>query len=67
MARPAWQVLGVLLAGVKHAPAPATPADAFALLGELRPEFAGLRFADLGANGVQLPRTGALAEAGSDQ
>ena len=67
MARPAWQVLGVLLAGVKHAPAPATPADAFALLGELRPEFAGLRFADLGAQGAQLPLTGALAEAGSDQ
>jgi NADH-quinone oxidoreductase subunit G len=65
MARPAWQVLGVLLAGISDAQAPATPADAFTILGELRPEFAGLRFAELGALG--LPLTGALAEAGSDQ
>jgi NADH-quinone oxidoreductase subunit G len=67
MARPAWQVLGVLLAGVGEVQAPATPADAFALLGELRSEFAGLRFAELGSQGQPLPNTGALAEAGSDQ
>ena len=54
MSRPAWQILGVLLAGVKGVDAPATPADAFALLGELRPEFAGLRFTDLGAQGRPL-------------
>jgi NADH-quinone oxidoreductase subunit G len=67
MARPAWQVLGVLLAGVRNKQAPATPADAFALLGELRSEFAALSFAELGSQGQPLPMTGALAEAGSDQ
>jgi NADH-quinone oxidoreductase subunit G len=67
MARPAWQVLGVLLAGVRNTQAPATPADAFALLGELRSEFAALSFAELGSQGQPLPMTGALAEAGSDQ
>jgi predicted molibdopterin-dependent oxidoreductase YjgC len=64
MARPAWQILGVLLAGVQGVDAPATPADAFASLGELRAEFADLRFADLGTQGLPLPRLGALAEAG---
>jgi hypothetical protein len=50
----------VLLAGVKGVDAPATPADAFSLLGELRPEFAELRFSDLGSQGRPLPRVGAL-------
>jgi NADH-quinone oxidoreductase subunit G len=66
MARPAWQILGVLLAGIRGENAPATPADAFALLGEVRAEFAGLSFADLGAQGRPLPQLGALAETAGD-
>jgi NADH-quinone oxidoreductase subunit G len=66
MARPAWQILGVLLAGVQGVNAPATPDDAFATLGELRAEFGELRFADLGAQGRPLPRLGVLAEAAGD-
>lgn len=63
MARPAWQVLGVLLAGLRGVAAPATPTDAFSLLAELRPEFAGLDFTALGAQGQPLA-PGALTEAG---
>jgi NADH-quinone oxidoreductase subunit G len=66
MARPAWQVLGVLLSGVTGGEAPATPADAFDLLGGLRGEFAGIRFADLGAQGRALPRLEALTESARD-
>jgi NADH-quinone oxidoreductase subunit G len=54
MARPAWQIIGVLLAGLRETAAPARPADAFAALGELRPEFAGIRFEDLGSEGRRL-------------
>jgi NADH-quinone oxidoreductase subunit G len=65
MARPAWQILGVLLAGVTDAPAPGTAADAFASLGDLRAEFAGLSWAELGTEGRVLPQPAALAGAGS--
>jgi NADH-quinone oxidoreductase subunit G len=51
MARPAWQILGVLLAGLGSAPAIATAADAFATL----PELGGLQWADLGQQGAPLP------------
>jgi NADH-quinone oxidoreductase subunit G len=57
MARPAWQILGVLLAGIGDAPAIATAADAFATI----PAFAGLSWADLGQQGAPLP---SFAEAG---
>jgi NADH-quinone oxidoreductase subunit G len=66
MARPAWQILGVLLAGITGAEAPATPDQAFAVLGHLRAEFGSLRFADLGAQGRDLPQPGALAESTGD-
>jgi NADH-quinone oxidoreductase subunit G len=62
MSRPAWQILGVLLAGLQEVAAPATPADAFAVLGEIRPEFGELRFEELGAEGRSLPRAAELAE-----
>jgi NADH-quinone oxidoreductase subunit G len=62
MARPAWQVLGVLLAGVSGAGVPATPADAFAALGELRAEFGEIDYDALGAQGRVLPEQGVLAE-----
>lgn len=61
MARPAWQILGVLLAGIGDAGAPGTAADAFESLGAVRGEFAGLRFADLGAQGRPLPELNAVA------
>ncbi len=66
MARPAWQILGVLLAGLTDAGAPGTAADAFAALGEVAAEFRGIGWADLGANGMVLPERGALLQASGD-
>ena len=66
MARPAWQILGVLLAGIAGQAAPATPADAFAALGEVRPEFGRLGYDELGQHGQPLPELGALAETAGD-
>jgi NADH-quinone oxidoreductase subunit G len=66
MARPAWQILGVLLAGVKGEAAPATAADAFTWLSELRSEFSGLHWEDLGVQGRALPELGALSESSGD-
>jgi predicted molibdopterin-dependent oxidoreductase YjgC len=54
MARPAWQILGVLLAGIKDIAAPARPADAFATLSEISPAFGGTSFDDLGGEGRPL-------------
>jgi NADH-quinone oxidoreductase subunit G len=64
MARPGWQILGVLRAGIADDLAPATPADAFTTLGDLRPEFARLSWADLGSHGTPLPDIEVLAETG---
>jgi predicted molibdopterin-dependent oxidoreductase YjgC len=61
MARPAWQILGVLLAGLNESSAPATPGDAFSRIGSLAPASAGLRFEDLGAGGQPLPEGPAVA------
>ena len=58
MARPAWWVAGEVLAGPgPSADAPTTAADAFALLGERWPVFAGLGYADLGFTGRVLAAT----------
>ena len=52
MARPAWWVAGEVLAGPgPDAAAPATASEAFALLGERWPLFAGLTHDDLGFTG----------------
>lgn len=51
-ARPAWQVLGVILAGLEDAPAPANAAQAFLRLGELYEEFRGLSYEVLGSRGA---------------
>ena len=52
MARPAWWVAGEVLAGPgPDADAPATAAQAFALLGRTWPAFAGLSYSDLGFTG----------------
>jgi NADH-quinone oxidoreductase subunit G len=62
MTRPAWQILGVLHAGVTGAAAPATAADAYRLLAELRSEFGAVAWEDLGVHGRTLPEVAALAE-----
>ncbi|HEX2092684.1 MAG TPA: molybdopterin-dependent oxidoreductase [Longimicrobiaceae bacterium] len=64
MARPAWQILGVLHAGITGGEVPGTPADAFAVLGQLRPEFAPLEWGALGTQGQPMGGVQALAEAG---
>jgi NADH-quinone oxidoreductase subunit G len=52
MARPAWWIAGEVLAGPGPSPsAPATAAEAFLLLAEQWPAFAGLSHADLGYTG----------------
>jgi NADH-quinone oxidoreductase subunit G len=64
MARPAWWVAGEVIAGPgPDASAPATAAEAFALLGERWPVFAGLTHDDLGFTGRVL--AGAPAAAGA--
>jgi NADH-quinone oxidoreductase subunit G len=55
MARPAWQIIGVLMSGLLDTVAPARPADAFEVLGDIRSEFGALRFEDLGGAGLPLP------------
>jgi predicted molibdopterin-dependent oxidoreductase YjgC len=63
MARPAWWIAGEVLAGPgPDADAPATAAQAFALLGRTWATFAGLSYADLGFTGRVLA---AAAPAGS--
>lgn len=62
MARPAWQILGVLLAGISDASAVATAADAFASLAAARPEFGALGYAELGQAGAPLPSFAAAGE-----
>ena len=62
MARPAWWVAGEVIAGPgPDASAPATAAEAFALLGERWPIFAGLTHDDLGFSGRMLAEAPAAA------
>jgi NADH-quinone oxidoreductase subunit G len=65
MARPAWWVAGEILAGPgADADAPATAAQAFAMLGTAWAAFSGLTYADLGFTGhVLTPRAPAGAVA----
>ena len=51
-ARPAWQALGVVLAGLEDGAAPASAADAFLRLGEWHAPFRGLSYEDLGTRGA---------------
>jgi NADH-quinone oxidoreductase subunit G len=53
-ARPAWQILGVVLAGLDDGPAPASAADAFLRLTQLHEPFAGLSYELLGSRGAVL-------------
>jgi NADH-quinone oxidoreductase subunit G len=54
LARPAWQVLGVILAGLEDAPAPATAGNAFLRIAELYEAFSGLSYEALGGRGALL-------------
>ncbi len=63
VARPAWMILGALLAALrKEAPAPRRAEDAFSALAQDHPAFSGLSYADLGSAGVEMP---SLAEMGT--
>jgi NADH-quinone oxidoreductase subunit G len=66
LARPAWQVLAVALAGLTGQRTPATAADAFLRMGELFEEYRGLSYAALGTRGAALPE-GAQLSAGSGE
>jgi NADH-quinone oxidoreductase subunit G len=58
LARPAWQILGVLLAGLEAGgTAPATAADAFLRLGEWHTEFSGLSYDIMGSRGALINDT----------
>jgi NADH-quinone oxidoreductase subunit G len=61
LARPAWQVLGVLLAGLDETQAPASAADAFLLLAEFNDAFRGLSYEMLGPRGALLNESVKLA------
>jgi NADH-quinone oxidoreductase subunit G len=54
LARPAWQVLGVLLAGLHDGRAPADAASAFLRVGDWHDAFSGLSYDVLGARGALL-------------
>jgi NADH-quinone oxidoreductase subunit G len=54
LARPAWQILGVLLAGLGDGEAMVSAAQAFARLSDLYDEFAGLSYDALGTRGALL-------------
>jgi NADH-quinone oxidoreductase subunit G len=66
MARPAWWIAGEVIAGPGPSPtAPSTAAEAFQLLGETWPAFAGISHADIGYSGLVLSDTAAAV--GSSQ
>ncbi|NJD09324.1 MAG: 2Fe-2S iron-sulfur cluster binding domain-containing protein [Gemmatimonadetes bacterium] len=52
LARPAWQVLSVLLAGLDDGAPVNSAGGAFLRLGELYPEYAGLSYEQLGSRGA---------------
>jgi NADH-quinone oxidoreductase subunit G len=58
LARPAWQILGVLLAGLEQgAMAPATAADTFLRLGDWHDEYSGLSYDVIGSRGAVINET----------
>jgi hypothetical protein len=70
LARPAWQVLGVLLAGLNDGTAPANAGSAFIRLGDINDAFRGLTYETVGPRGALLNEpvrlTGSMAGAGAD-
>ena len=65
LARPGWQVLGVILAGLDDAAAPASAADAFLRVAQLHEEFTGLTYPKIGTHGAQLKAVQVAAAPGT--
>jgi NADH-quinone oxidoreductase subunit G len=61
LARPAWQVLGVVLAGLDDGQAPGTAAQAFLRLAELVPAYRGVSYDQVGAVGAAAGEAARLA------
>jgi NADH-quinone oxidoreductase subunit G len=57
LARPAWQILGVILAGLGDGDAPASAAHAFLLTGQHFDAFAGLSYDVIGSRGALINDT----------
>jgi NADH-quinone oxidoreductase subunit G len=58
MARPAWQILGVLIAGLQEgSTAPPTAGDAFLRLGDWHDEYRGLSYELIGSRGAVINET----------
>ncbi len=66
LARPPWQAIGVVLAGLEDAAAPASAGDAFLRVGELFDPFAGLSYPLLGGSGALARQGDRLAAAAGD-
>ena len=66
LARPAWQILGVLLAGIGDGNAPASAAQAFARVTELHDAFAGLDYETIGSRGALLNDRMKITAAGGE-
>ena len=64
LARPAWQVLGVVLAGLEDAAAPATAGDAFLRVAQLNEAFTGLSYPQIGTRGALINEPVRLAAGG---
>jgi NADH-quinone oxidoreductase subunit G len=68
LARPAWQIVGVLLAGLNDGTAPANAGSAFLRVGDMYDAFRGLDYATIGPRGALINEairlTGADATAG---
>jgi NADH-quinone oxidoreductase subunit G len=66
LARPAWQVLGVVLAGLDDGAAPADAGSAFLRVAALHDAFTGLSYDVLGTRGALMNEPVRLAAAGSE-
>jgi NADH-quinone oxidoreductase subunit G len=66
LARPAWQILGVLLAGLDDADAPPSASSAFQRVSQLHDEFAGLSYESIGSRGALLNEPVKIAGKGSE-
>ncbi len=65
LARPAWQVIGVLLAGLEDGSAPADAGNAFLRIGTLFDAFAGLSYEVIGTRGALLNEPIAIGAGGA--
>ena len=61
MARPAWLILGALVAELTGTDGPRSAADAFTTLADAVPAFSGLSYDDIGTRGAVVNETVSLA------